>query len=194
MGLQLSEYQIDNLAKKCSSSIGILYKIKNYLPEKALVNLYHTLFLSHITYAITAWGTAGCTIKNRLHVLQKRALRAISNKEYRCHSSPLFVKYNQLKIDDLCKLNVATFMYKYSNKILPSLFDDMFITNSSNHNYNTRFASNFQFPINKLEFGNKSISHQGAKVWNNIPSNIKDAKNIHIFKNNYKDNLISQYH
>ena len=125
--------QIDNLAKKCSSSIGILYKIKNYLPEKALLSLYHTLFLSHITYAITAWSTAGCTIKNRLLVLQKRALRAISNSEYRCHSNPLFVKYNQLKIDDLCKFNVATFMYKYSNKLLPSLFDDMFNTNAENH-------------------------------------------------------------
>ena len=84
-------------------------------------------------------------------------------------------------------------MYKLSNDMLPSLFDDMFTTNADNHGYNTRFASNFQFPINKLEFGNKSIRHQGVKIWNSIPSNIKDAKNFHLFKDNYKDNLISQY-
>ena len=61
-------------------------------------------------------------------------------------------------------------------------------------NYNTRFASNFQFPINKLEFGNKSISHQGVKIWNDILQISKILKKLHLFKNNYKDNLISHYH
>ena len=98
-------------------------------------------------------------------MLQKQAFRAISNSEFRCHSNPLFVKYNQLKMDDLCKLNVATFMYKYKNKMLPSLFDNsMFNTNEDNHKYNTRFGTNFEIPNNKLEYGNKSIRCQGVKI------------------------------
>ena len=80
--------------------------------------------------------------KNRFPVLQKRAQRANSNNEFRSH---LFVKYNQLKMDDLCKLNVATFMYKYDYKMLISLFDYMFNTNTDNNKYYTRFATNFEF-------------------------------------------------
>ena len=56
------------------------------------------------------------------NVLQKRALRAVSNSEYRSHSNPLFIKYNQLKISDLCNHNIGIFMYKYCNKLLPSSF------------------------------------------------------------------------
>ena len=96
-------------------------------------------------------------------------------------------------MDDLYKLNVATFMYKYNNEMLPSLFVNMFYTNADNHKYNTRFPTNFEFPNNKLEFGDKSISDQGFKILNSIPSYIKNAKRLHLFKSNYKATLISQY-
>ena len=46
----------------------------------------------------------------RLHVLQKRALRAVSNSEYGSHSNPLFIKYKQLKISDFCNHNIGIFM------------------------------------------------------------------------------------
>ena len=73
--------------------------------------------------------------------------------------------------------------------MVPSLFDNMFNTYADNHKDNTRSATNFEFPNNKLEFGNKSISYQGVKIWNNIPSCIKNAKSLHLFKS--KDTLIS---
>ena len=92
--------------------------------------------------------------------LQKRALRAVSQSEFRSHSNPVFIKYNQLKIDDLSKLNIGTFMYKYCNNLLPSTFNLLFKTSSENHSYNTRFATNFNIPNNKPEFGKKSISYQ----------------------------------
>ena len=187
------ENHINQLTKKCSSSIGMLFKVKNFLPETALLSLYNTLVLSHINYGITAWSSAGISAKTRLHILQKRALRAISHSEFRSHSNPLFIKYNQLKIDELCKLNIGTFMYKYSNNILPSTFNLMFITNADTHNYNTRFANNYKYPNNKLEFGKKSVSYHGVKVWNDISDRIKNSNNVKCFKSNYKKHLVSQY-
>ena len=184
---------VDVLAKKCSSSIGILYKVKQFLPESALVSLYNTLVLSHINYGITSWSSAGTVDKNRLHVLQKRALRAISNSDFRSHSNPLFIKYNQLKVFDLCNLNIGTFMYKYCNNLLPPAFNNMFTYNADNHNYNTRYASDFEYPNNKLEFSNKSICYQGVKIWNNIPNHVKNASNIKSFKSTYRETAISKY-
>ena len=187
------ENHIIEVAKKCSSSIGILYKMKNFLPETALLSLYNTLVLSHINYGITAWSSAGVSAKTRLHILQKRALRAISHSDFRSHSNPLFIKYNQLKIGELCKLNIGTFMYKYCNNLLPSTFNLMFTTNADTHNYNTRFASNFKYPNNKLEFGKKSISYRGVEIWNNISDEIKNSENTKGFKGTYKKFLVSQY-
>ena len=84
-------------------------------------------------------------------------------------------------------------MYKYCNNMLPSIFNQMFSTNADTHKYNTRFSNNFKFPNNKLEFGKKSISYQGVKIWNNIHDEIKLSGNIKDFKCSYKEFLVSQY-
>ncbi len=125
--------------------------------------------------------------------MQKRALRAVSNSNYRCHSNPLFIKYNQLKVFDLCNLNTGAFMYNYCHNSLPSTFNNMFKTNANNHNYNTRNASDFKYPKIRTELGRKSISYQGVNIWNDIPNQIKTCKNMKSFKHSYKEDLISKY-
>ena len=84
-------------------------------------------------------------------------------------------------------------MYKYCNKLLPSSFNNMFKTNAENHDYKTRNALNFEYPNNKLNFCNKSISYQGAKIWNNIPSHVKSSKNLNSFKTSFKQLIIADY-
>ena len=72
-------------------------------------------------------------------------------------------------------------MYKYCNNLLPSAFYEMFKTNSNNHEYNTRHASDCQYPNNKLEFGNKSISYQGVKTWNHIANHVRNSQDLKLF-------------
>jgi len=42
------------------------------------------------------------------------------------HSDPLFLKYKILKINDLVYFNQAIFMYKYTHKLLPASFENIF--------------------------------------------------------------------
>ena len=60
-------------------------KLNNFFQKGALLSLYYALFLSHINFGITAWSSANSVDKDRLHVLQKRALRAVSNSDYKSH-------------------------------------------------------------------------------------------------------------
>ena len=72
-------------------------------------------------------------------------------------------------------------------------FDDMLKTNADNNDYNTRNAFNFEYPNNKLNFCDKSICYQGAKIWNNIPNHVKSSKKINSFKASYKQLIVSDY-
>ena len=126
---------VDDLAKKCSHSTGILHKVKQFLPESALLSLYSTLFLSHINYDITAWSSANSVDKDRLHVLQKRALRAVNNSEYRSHSNPLFIKYNH----KVALLPEQKFRFLLKSDILQSLIHRFWNwKNHSNRTYGCR--------------------------------------------------------
>ena len=55
-------------------------------------------------------STAYC---NRLLIIQKRAVRIISNVGHRGHTAPLFANLRLLKFNDIYHLNLWKFMYKY---------------------------------------------------------------------------------
>ena len=66
------------------------------------------------------FGDTCKTYLNKLIKLQKWAMRTVSNSHYRSHTSPIFAKYNVLRVTDMYALELGTFMYRnYVNK-LPS--------------------------------------------------------------------------
>ena len=76
--------------------------------------LHNTLILPHLNY---------CLI---VILLQKQAMRTITNSWYRAYATPIFKSLNVLKINDLYWLMVLKFYYELENKLLPSYFDKFF--------------------------------------------------------------------
>ena len=68
---------IESLNKKLRSACGRIYRIKNCLPEKLHKQIYHTLFESHLTFAISVWGGVSYQVTNPLFLTQKRCIRII---------------------------------------------------------------------------------------------------------------------
>ena len=127
-----------------SKSIGILFRSRFCLSSKTKFTLYYSLIYPHITYCNTTWSSTYVTNLNRIYCLQKRAVRAITNSDYKAHSAPLFSK---LRIFDIFQINTfqtAKFMYRYHNNLLPSLFLNVFNTSSQVHSYSTRTANNYR--------------------------------------------------
>ena len=65
------------LAKKLRCCSGQLNRIKNFLPTHLYNNLYHTLFESHLSYAISVWGGVSETKINPLFIAQKHCIRIL---------------------------------------------------------------------------------------------------------------------
>ena len=64
----------NKIANKISQSIGILSRLKHFLPMKAKLMIYNSLILPHFNYGILAWGY-NC---ERIIKLQKKSVRIIS--------------------------------------------------------------------------------------------------------------------
>ena len=122
----------------------MLFRSRFYLSSKTKLTLYYSLIYRYITYCNSTWSSTYITNLNRIYCLQKRAVRAITNSDYRAHSAPLFSK---LKILDIYQINTflkTKFMYFYHNNLLPPLFFNLFLTNSQIHGYSTRTANNYR--------------------------------------------------
>ena len=64
------------LAKKLRCCSEQLNRI-NFLPTHLYKNLYHTLFKSHLSYAISVWGGVSETKINPLFIAQKHCIRIL---------------------------------------------------------------------------------------------------------------------
>ena len=100
------ENHIDAISKTISRNIGMLTKLKHFVPENILYSLYCTLILPYINYGVLMWGNTCKTYLDKIFKLQKLAIRTISNSHYRSHTGPLFSKFNILNVHDIFKLNV----------------------------------------------------------------------------------------
>ena len=68
---------IEALNKKLKSACGRIYRIKNCLPSKLHKQIYHTLFESHLTFAISVWGGVSDKVLEPLFITQKRCIRML---------------------------------------------------------------------------------------------------------------------
>jgi hypothetical protein len=58
----------------------------------------------------------------------------------------------------------------------------LFITNNHVHNYNTRIAENNRPQACRTNLKQFTILFQGPKIWNALPSHMKDMSSLSTFK------------
>ena len=94
-----------------------------------------------------------------------------TSRKFRHHTDPLFKRNNILKVPDLYKLQVFSFMHDLVNNKLPGSFDEFIpMTNKSNYDNTTR-QSNRLGPIGitrpRTTFSSNLPNHNfAAKIWN----------------------------
>ena len=103
------------------------------LPVGILSTWYCSPVLPYYQYCDIVWASDFPTNLRILYMLQKRAIRIISQVRWCDHKSTLFKKHNQFNIFDnykmINKLQTACFMYKYiTNQLRPALHTEDEIT------------------------------------------------------------------
>ena len=123
----LSFYEhIKLLESKVSRSVGILTKLKSFIPQQTLLQLYHSLVHSHLTYGITIWGSTHTTYLQKLQNLQNRALKVVCNVPFLSSAKPLYKKLNILTIHDTFKHEVAKLVNNCYKTLNPTPFLNYF--------------------------------------------------------------------
>ena len=182
---------------KLSQSLGLLYRTRKYLDRRSLILILHSLFISHLQYGILCWGRCSKTSMDPLLISMNKAIKCINFKDPRLREKEtlkLFHKDKILQVNDMFKLELAKFMYKYYNRLLPANFNRYFTSVDSIHNYNTRASGkNYFVPRKDKTKGLSCLSYRGAKLWSEVPVVIKDNLSLPSFTFNYKKELLEKY-
>ena len=214
-------YHISQVAKKIGRGIGIIAKLRQYLNLDMLKNVYYCLVYSHLSYGVQVWGSAGTSSLKKLVILQKKAVRILSNKQYfQIHgepygplpaSDPLFKNLEILKLHDIFRLNVVKFVYETLIYESPQNFWTWFTYSHQVHSYATKSSTvvscDNYFDTGTLEptltlrieksklvkYGDRLMKVLGPQMWNVLPSDIQESASVNIFKKDVKTFYFSQY-
>jgi len=147
LGVELDQslslvHHIDDICKKISQRLGILRRIKHFLPLLARLSFYNCLILSIMDFAYVVWGNA-----NKLHTdwllrLQKQAAWLILDADHRHPSLPLFRKLNWLPFNERVKYLRYLTVYKCLNNQALEYITNMLKLFNKDHSRNTRGAKN----------------------------------------------------
>ena len=185
------------LEKKVSRAVGIISKVKYFLPQVVLRQLYFALIHSQLIYGLIIWGSTYPSYLRKLAALQNRAILLVGGGNRYQRVTPFFVLLDELKLVDLFRLEAAKFMYKFIHNKLPSSFSNYFVKTLNISSRITRTSSNSRpnnlyipkFSSTRLQ---TCIKYHGVKTWDSIPTEIQKLS-FTKFITEYKSYLISFY-
>ena len=192
------------LKSKMSRYVGIMYKIRNLLPAKALLQIFHSFVQSHLNFCSIVWGFSAKSNIEALFASQKKGLRAVMrghvNYYYKdgnppTHTKPAFQQYKVLTVQGIIAKNALIFMHKVNQlpRELPNSIRETIPQNApcANPDY-----VNCQEWL--AEYGttihNKSIFYKGPLLYSDYiikrPLSPSSCISINAYKINVKRDLL----
>ena len=144
------KHHILHIASKISTSIGIIARLRHFVPLNTLQHIYRSLIQPYLLYGITAWGRADKTDRNKIIRLQKRALRLMFFCDYKTHAVPFFISSCLLPLD-LLYFKVAILIHDVSNNTSPPQISNLFNYQHNIHSHNTRSSTRGNFFLEFLD-------------------------------------------
>eukprot|EP00733_Pompholyxophrys_punicea_P000178 Pompholyxophrys_punicea_v1_NODE_29_length_5159_cov_28.459444.p1 type:complete len:946 gc:universal NODE_29_length_5159_cov_28.459444:3022-185(-) len=184
------------VCKKIAPFTGFFWTVRQFAPLSLLVQLYNSLVLPHLSYALVVWGSCNpsATYLLPLQRLQKRLVRIMTFSHPSAASAPLFQRTQILPIHLLCNYHLSTLAFSLLQR--PSLTSkygtDQLLPARHVHGHNTRFsASGSIHEVRGMHYANKcNVKHHALLCWNALPKPLRDLPSIGAFKKNLKGHLL----
>ena len=106
----------------------------------------------------------------------------------------LFKSCALLKLNDIYKLELSKLMYKASNGMLPTTYNNILTPLSAREAPVTRAASRNEFyqPIASTIESERRLCYAGPKLWKFVDPNMKQHS-FYTFRKKYKAQLLANY-
>ncbi len=156
--------------------------------------LSRPLFISRLDYcnALLA-GLPSNTIKP-LQMIQNAAARLVFNEPKSTHVTPLFISLHWLPVAARIKFKTLMLAYRMTTRSAPSYFHSLLRIYIPSRSLRSASERRLVVPSQR---GSKSLSRTFSFTipgwWNNLPTPIRNAGSLSIFKQQLKTHLFRHY-
>ena len=165
---------IDNIMGKCIGMLIRLSQLRHMMPLKTIVLLINSLVLPQIRFCVSVWGNCSSTQGKRIGKIIKFA-RRIAGRENKSVAwrGDLATEYS------IAALNIVRQCLLFPESTTP-LITTLFMIRQSERK--TRQSDNLDLVAPRTDVLKDSLSYQGSKLWNSLPSRVRSASKTEVTK------------
>ncbi len=185
---------IAKTARSCRFALHNIRKIRPFLTEHAAQLLVQALVISRLDYcnALLA-GLPSNTIKP-LQMIQNAAARLVFNEPKRAHVTPLFVSLHWLPVAARIQFKTLMLAYRTTTGSAPTYFHSLLRIYLPSRSLRSASERHLVVPSQR---GSKSLSRTFSFTvpgrWNDLPTPIRNAGSLSIFKQQLNTHLFQLY-
>lgn len=154
---------IAQLSGKLSKNLFLLRNLSNCVSPNVLINAYFSLFHSHLSYSILAWGHA--TDVGRIFALQRRAIRILGGLGFRDDCRQAFANLKILTVP-------AQYIFENLRYVKKNIH--LFRTHEHCHSYETRNRHGIIPAYWRLKRCQTGPGYWAIKLFNCLPNATKE--------------------
>ena len=171
------EAHLDSLAKKLSRAVGILAKVRHYVQKQTLINIYYSIFNSHLIYGTQNWIHGNNEKINKIQTLQNKAIKIISFAQARTPAKPLLKNLSIVSLRDYNMIQNCLLVHDVLNRNIPEPFIGFFEINQNPHSTRSATRTLKVNRTNTILYGTKSVTASCESDWNNSITKFKINSN-----------------
>ena len=180
--------QIKRLKSTCFNKLRNIAKMKPFLSIKQMQQLVQALILSSLDYCNALYFGANSKIIEQIQSIQNRACATIFGLKKCDSKSEHLKKLHWLRIRERIEFKILLITFKALNGLAPSYISDLIKFNPLS---GSRCPSLYTY-VSKTSYGDRSFMCCAAKLWNNLPDEVKNTSSIDIFKIKLKTHLFKK--
>lgn len=175
---------------KIAKKVYALGRVRNCLSVWAKSLIYKTIIQPHLYYCPTVLFMLNNSEIERLQKRQNQALRVILNCNRRTHIKSMLGQVGILSVKQTIYLQTLLFIFKIVKGLLPETFQQYCVPVYNVHSKNTRNNDNFYITTVRRTFDEKSLFHNGLKLYNKLPRDVKHSTTLSEFRKKCRNHIL----
>lgn len=175
---------INYICKKISKKLYFFSKIRKKLSTLSAIRIYNTMIKPHFEYCSSILFMSNNEMTNRLQKLQNKGMRTILKVNRYTSRRLMLSTLKWISVYQRINMNVLILVFKIKNKMLPSYLTEKLIYVGDVQKHFLRNNFNFRLNYFRSEKTCNMLMHNGLKLFNELPNNLKLESNFKKFKKN----------
>ena len=174
---------INNICKSSFYHLRNIARIRKYISFKTAETLVHAFITSKLDHCNSVLFGLPKNLIDKLQAVQNAAARLISLTRKHDHITPVLIDLHWLPVAHRIKFKLLLLTFKALNGLTPIYIQELITTykpprtlRSSSHLVLATKSYNLK------SYGLRSFSVSAPLLWNSLPSSIRDASDITLFK------------